>query len=122
MELDYRQFEDKGWEDKVPLVEKTTSLLLDLGIYEGTSFLEWMREMLGLTGREDVQRPRAHPDEENLRYRYRLSVIASDVTNRRLLILPRTHRRSVSSRTSSRSRTRCACRCRSRSSSSPCDT
>jgi NTE family protein len=88
MELDYRQFEDKGWEDKLPLVEKTTSLLLDLGIYEGNRFLEWMGEMLASQGVKTFKDLIRDPDEENIRYRYRLSVIASDVTNRQLLILP----------------------------------
>ncbi len=35
--LDYRQFKDQGWEDKVPLIERSLSLLLDLGLYEGTA-------------------------------------------------------------------------------------
>ena len=42
--LDYRQFQDRAWEDKVPLVERSLSLLLDLGLYEGDRFLEWIRE------------------------------------------------------------------------------
>ena len=33
--LDYRQFQDKAWEDKVPLIERSLSILLDLGLYEG---------------------------------------------------------------------------------------
>jgi NTE family protein len=88
MELDYRQFEDEGWEDKVPLIEKTTSLLLDLGIYEGDRFLEWMREMLAKQDVKTFGDLVRDPDETNPRYRYRLQVIASDVTNRKLLILP----------------------------------
>ena len=44
--LDYRQFQDRAWEDKVPLVERSLSLLLDLGLYEGDRFLEWIRERL----------------------------------------------------------------------------
>jgi NTE family protein len=89
LELDYRQFEDKGWEDRLPILEKTTSLLLDLGIYEGKRFHEWMRELLA---RKDVHTFGdlvCDEAETDLRYRYKLQVIASDVTNRRLLILPR---------------------------------
>ncbi|HSL64726.1 MAG TPA: patatin-like phospholipase family protein [Gaiellaceae bacterium] len=88
MELDYRQFEDKAWEDKIPLIQKTTSLLLDLGIFEGERFLVWMRELLAAQGVRTFGDLVRDPDEANPRYRYRLSVIASDVTNRRLLILP----------------------------------
>jgi NTE family protein len=88
MDLDYRQFEDKGWEDKLPIVEKTTSLLLDLGIYEGDRFLEWMRALLAQQGVRTFGDLVRDPAEQNPRYRYRLQVIASDVTHRRLLILP----------------------------------
>jgi NTE family protein len=89
LELDYRQFEDEGWEDRLPVLEKTTSLLLDLGIYEGKRFHEWMRKLLA---RKDVHTFAdlvCDEEETDLRYRYKLQVIASDVTNRQLLILPR---------------------------------
>src|ERR671911_251762 len=48
--LDYRQFQDRAWEDKVPLIERSLSMLLDLGLYEGNRFLEWMRERLDAKG------------------------------------------------------------------------
>jgi NTE family protein len=89
MELDYRQFEDKGWEDKLPLFEKTASLLRDLGIYEGNRFAEWMRELLAKQDVHTFADLVRDPAEDDPRYRYRLQVIASDVTNRRLLVLPR---------------------------------
>ena len=44
--LDYRQFQDRAWEDKVPLVERSLSLLLDLGLFEGDRFLAWIGERL----------------------------------------------------------------------------
>src|SRR3954464_15652603 len=44
--LDFRQFEDKGWEDRIPRLHNPLSLLLDQGIFEGDRFLEWMRGML----------------------------------------------------------------------------
>ena len=37
-DLDYRQFEDKGWEDRVPLVDQPLSILLAQGIFEGDRF------------------------------------------------------------------------------------
>ena len=48
--LDYRQFQDRAWEDKVPLVERSLSLLLDLGLYEGDRFLAWIGERLEAKG------------------------------------------------------------------------
>ena len=48
--LDYRQFQDRAWEDKVPLVERSLSLLLDLGLFEGDRFLAWIGERLSAKG------------------------------------------------------------------------
>jgi NTE family protein len=87
--LDYRQFQDKGWEDKVPLIERSLSLLLDLGLYEGERFYEWMKEMLEAKGVRTFA-DLVHPDyADDPRYRSRLQVIASDVTTHELLVLPR---------------------------------
>lgn len=85
--LDYDRFKDQAIEDRLPM-GRTLSILKDLGIYEGEAFEEWMRGLLeardvrtfgDLVRREDV----------DLKYRYKLQVIASDVTERRLLVLPR---------------------------------
>ena len=86
-ELDYNRFKDEALEDRFPL-GGALSILKDLGIYEGEAFVEWMSGLLeakdvrtfgDLIRREDVE----------LKYRYKLQVIASDVTDRRLLVLPR---------------------------------
>jgi NTE family protein len=85
--LDYDQFKDEALEDRFP-GGKVLSILKDLGIYEGKAFEDWMRGLLearnvrtfgDLVRREDVE----------LKYRYKLQVIASDVTEQRLLVLPR---------------------------------
>ena len=85
--LDYRQFEDKGWEDRIPGAGRPLSLLLDQGIYEGERFLEWMRELLRAKGIETFAQLRTEWDDP--KYAHRLQVIASDVTARELLVLPR---------------------------------
>jgi NTE family protein len=86
-ELDYNRFKDEAWEDRLP-GGAPLSILRDLGIYEGEAFSAWMRDLLeakevrtfgDLVRREDVE----------LKYRYKAQVIASDVTERRLLVLPR---------------------------------
>ena len=77
--LDFRRFQDEAWEDKLPLLERSLSLLLDLGIYEGEAFARWLRELLAARGVRtfaDLAGPRPH-------------VIVSDVTKRELLVLPR---------------------------------
>ena len=89
MDLDYRQFQDKGWEDKVPLIERSLSLLLDLGIYEGNFFYNWIQERLEA---KDVRTfaDLVHPEyADEPRFRHRLQVVVSDVTTHDLLVLPR---------------------------------
>ena len=85
--LDYDQFKDEALEDRFPL-GKALSILRDLGIYEGKAFEEWMRALLEAKGKHTFGDLVRREDVE-LRYRYKLQVIASDVTERRLLVLPR---------------------------------
>ncbi len=87
--MDFNAFRDRGWEDRIPLLRRPISVLKDLGIYEGRFFEAWIRDLLA---RKNV---RTFADLETVefgddpRYRYRLHVIASDVTSHRLLVLPR---------------------------------
>ena len=87
--LDYRQFQDEAWEDRIPIFDRTASVLLDQGIYEGTRFYEWMKEMLAAKGIRTFRDLVIEEFADDPKYRSRLQVIASDVTGRRLLILPR---------------------------------
>ncbi len=87
VELDFGQFEDRGWEDRIPLAGVPLSILLDQGLFEGTRFLEWIRELLQAKGVRTFADLRTGSDDP--RYAHRLQVIASDVTARRLLVLPR---------------------------------
>jgi NTE family protein len=89
LDIDFARFQDKGWEDKLPIFEKSLSVLLDLGLYEGDYFLEFMRDLLAKKNVHtfaDLVDPEYADDP---RFRSRLQVIASDVTKRELLILPR---------------------------------
>ena len=86
--LDFRLFEDRRWEDKVPLVGTPLSILKDQGIFEGDAFYVWMSGLLAAKGKRTF-RDLVHPDfADEERYRYRVNVIASDLTAHRLLVLP----------------------------------
>jgi NTE family protein len=87
-ELDYDHFKDESWEDRIPLAGRSLSILKDLGVYEGEAFLAWMRNLLEAKGIRTFGDLVRREDTE-LRYRYKAQVIASDVTERRLLVLPR---------------------------------
>lgn len=87
--LDYRAFQDRAWEDEVPLVGAPLSILKDRGLYEGRALEAWMRERLAARGVRtfgDLVHPLYADDE---RFRWRAQVVASDLTARRLLVLPR---------------------------------
>jgi NTE family protein len=88
LDLDFREFKDKGWEGRLPLIGAPLSLLKDLGVYEGRFFFNWISELLAA---KDVFTfaDLIHPEfSSEPRFRYRAQVIASDLTARRLLILP----------------------------------
>jgi NTE family protein len=87
--LDYHQFQDEAWEDKIPLFDRTASILLDQGLFEGARFYEWMKEMLAAKGVRTFRDLVIDEYKDDPKYRSRLQVIASDVTGRRLLVLPR---------------------------------
>ncbi|HLM76807.1 MAG TPA: patatin-like phospholipase family protein [Rubrobacteraceae bacterium] len=87
-ELDYDRFKDEAWEDRIPLAGKSLSVLKDLGIYEGKAFLAWMGDLLEAKGVRMFGDLVRRADDEP-RYRYKAQVIASDLTERRLLVLPR---------------------------------
>jgi NTE family protein len=85
--LDFREFEDKGWEDRLPGLANPLSILLDQGIYEGEKLLEWMRGMLAEKNVFTFGHLRTGSADP--RYAYRLQVIVSDISSRELLVLPR---------------------------------
>lgn len=81
----WRKFEDYGPGGRI-----FGGLLRNLprhhGLAHGEFFREWFDELIGGKRFKDV---RARPVEgEDPEYRYRLKLIASDVTNKRMLVLP----------------------------------
>jgi NTE family protein len=88
LELDFHKFEDRGWEDKIPLPgRELVSILKDKGVFEGDFLHEWIEGLLAEKGVRTFADLRNDGEEDEAR-RYRLRVIASDVTGRRLLALP----------------------------------
>lgn len=86
--LDFRRFEDRRWEDRVPVFGTPLSILKDQGIFEGQAFYAWISELLAAKGKRTF-RDLVHPDfADEPRYRYRVNVIASDLTAHRMLVLP----------------------------------
>src|SRR5437868_6300230 len=85
--LDFRRFEDPDWEDRIPLIGKGLSVLIEEGIYRGDDCLAGMRELLAAKGVRTFADLKT--DFTDPKYSSRLQVIASDTTGRQLLVLPR---------------------------------
>lgn len=85
--LDYNRFKDEGLLDKLGFVGKSLSLGFEFGIYEGEFFEAWFEDLLKAKKRTrfgDVL-----TDSEEEKYKYKVQVIAADLTDRRLLVLPK---------------------------------
>lgn len=87
LDVPFARFKDSAWEDRIPIVGHPLSVLLQRGIYEGGFFRQWMRGLLAAKGVRTFGQL-ADPEATELKDRYRLKVIVSDVTHRRLLVLP----------------------------------
>ena len=86
-------FMDKGWEDRLPtFISVPLSLWTGQGIYEGDYFLKHMETLLAANGVRTFG-DLIHPDYANEPttsvYRYKVQVIVSDITEQRMLVLPR---------------------------------
>ncbi len=88
MELDYRRFQDMGTIDRIPVVGPMASLFIELGLYEGTYFKQWMQDLLQAKGVSTFADLVMDEYADDPRYRYRLRVIASDISRSRMLVLP----------------------------------
>lgn len=87
-ELDYKKFKDTSPLDRVWAVGPVASLIFEKGIYEGKWFKNWMGGLLkdkGIKTFGDLIHPEFKDDK---RYRFKLRVIASDISRGRMLVLP----------------------------------
>ena len=88
LDFDLTRVQDTSWEDRLPLIGAPLSLLKDQGLYEGEALLEYVRGLLedrNVSSFGDL----VNTDAREERHRYKAQVIASDITGRRLLVLPR---------------------------------
>jgi NTE family protein len=85
--LDYNNFKDRSTIDKVPVVGQIASLIFEKGIHEGEFFQTWIGDLLkkkNISTFGDL----LIPGEKEDRYRFKLRVIASDITEGKILALP----------------------------------
>jgi NTE family protein len=84
--LDYKKFRDEGILDKLGVLGKGLSIGFEYGVYEGEFFENWLEDLLRSKGKTTFGDIKTKSNEE--KYKYKLQVIASDITDRRLLVLP----------------------------------
>jgi NTE family protein len=90
--LDYLQFEDETWEGKIPLLGRGMSIAIENGMYKGEAFEDWIRGLLadqGVHTFADLEAEPSEDDEPDAGFKSRLQVIASDLSARKMLVLPR---------------------------------
>jgi NTE family protein len=90
--LNYNNFKDEGLLDKLGILGKGLSLGFEYGIYEGEFFENWLDGLLREKKKTvfgDVIMPGFKEGKDPEKYKYKLQVVAADITDRRLLVLPR---------------------------------
>ena len=87
---DFHQFEDTSLVDRIPLVGKALSIVADQGVYEGQFFRRWLAGLLpsGTTTFAGLRLPPDPASTLAADQRYRLVVMASDVSLRRIARFP----------------------------------
>ena len=85
--LNYNYFKDPSTLSKLGIIGKIINIIARYGIYKGDFFEEWMEGLLQRKGITTFgQLVTDYPEEK---YRYKLQIVATDITNKRLLVLPR---------------------------------
>ena len=97
MDIPFDKFTDEAWEDRIWLLARPLSLLKDKGVYEGKYFHDWIKEKLSQKmGKEEVTfgdlRRDGIPEDADPVFHHKLQVIVSDVTERRMVVLPRDYK------------------------------
>ena len=90
MGLDFKQFEDTSLLGKIPLLGQEYEIVRYLGIYDGDYFLNLIRRLLSEKLKKDkvTFRDLILPGNTEDRYRFKVHVIASDISRGRMLVLP----------------------------------
>lgn len=95
--MDFRKIMDKAGIGKLPYIGPWLSLIIYKGMFQGDYFLKLMRELLAeKTGKEKItfgdliipKDPEDSEEDYQKKYKYKLRIVASDISSNELLILP----------------------------------
>lgn len=88
-DVDLARIKDRSLLDRIPAIGPLLSLIRENGIYEGDYLEEVLRAKLASKGIRTFEDLVIDEYRDAPRYRYRLQVVAVDVTREKLLLLPR---------------------------------
>jgi len=86
--IDYSKFKDKGLVDRIPLLGPALSVGFEKGIFEGKYAEDWLRGLLRAKGKETFGQLVMPEYKDNPQFRYKLRVVASDLSMGSMLVLP----------------------------------
>ena len=86
--VDYLKFKDKSGLGSLPVIGPLAGLIWEKGIYTGQYFETWLRELLNRKNVRTFKDLIIDEFKDDERYRFKLRVIASDITHGRMLVLP----------------------------------
>ena len=84
--LNYNDFKDEGLLDKLGIIGKGLSIGFEYGIYEGEFFENWFEKLAQRKGLTTFGQIKTKYKED--KYKYKFQAIATDISDRRLLVLP----------------------------------
>jgi NTE family protein len=86
--INFSTFTDPSWVGRIPFVGTLVDGIFELGLYKGDALLDLMRNLLAKKGVHtfgDLIRPEFADDD---RYRFKVRVVASDISRGCMLVLP----------------------------------
>ncbi|MFX4260646.1 patatin-like phospholipase family protein [Pelotomaculum propionicicum] len=86
--LDFKKFRDKDWIGQIPYLGPALRLWFKNGLYKGGFLENWVRKILAAKGIHTFKNLVLKEFENDSKCRYKLVVIATDVSRGRLLRLP----------------------------------
>jgi len=87
-DLDFKKFKDKDWLGQIPYLGLPLRLWFKNGLYRGVFLENWIRQVLADKGIHTFKDLVLKDFENDSKCRYKLVVIATDVSQRKLLRLP----------------------------------
>ncbi|MDF5730432.1 MAG: patatin-like phospholipase family protein [Rhizonema sp. PD38] len=88
-EVDYRRFKDPTLQQEIPLIGSVLSLITEKSFYKGDFFESWLHERLQAKNISTFGDLVMEEYKDDPKYRYKLQVIASDISRGKMLVLPR---------------------------------